>query len=206
MHTRQHHFTGRCQSAIVARVVAGSRKQLLSPKSNGIVWMRRLSLDPTGDGYVELPEDDDRFFVGFDASLYIAHIVSEDAGLYSCFQHDVEQTTYVLAIESQEHKKRVTLRRKQMGKWGRIRKKNLEEVQERIFDKLNNIPHDGFDGHLVNPLERPTVNDGTNSQPLSPLSLSLSGFAHLTYYLKRSSKRTATHFHDRNLVTSSISV
>ena len=79
---------------------------MLSPKSNGVTWLRRLSISPTGDGYVELP-DDDRFHVGFDASLNIANIVFEDAGLYSCFQHGTEQTTYVLAIEKQEHKKRV---------------------------------------------------------------------------------------------------
>jgi len=83
-----------------------SRKQLLSPKSNGITWLRRLSVSPTGDGYVQLP-DDDRFHVGYDATLNVAHVVFDDAGLYSCFQYDVEQTTYVLAIESQEHKKRV---------------------------------------------------------------------------------------------------
>jgi len=83
-----------------------SRKKLLSPKSNGIVWLRRLSISPTGDGYVELP-DDDRFHVDYDATLNVAHVVFEDAGLYSCFQHGVEQTTHVLAVESQEHKKRV---------------------------------------------------------------------------------------------------
>jgi len=83
---------------------------LLSPKSNGITWLRRLSISPTGDGYVDLP-DDDRFHVGFDASLNIANIVFEDAGLYSCFQYGVEQTTYVLAIERQEHKHRVRIGR-----------------------------------------------------------------------------------------------
>ena len=83
-----------------------SRKKLLSPKSNGITWLRRLSISPTGDGYVELP-DDDRFHVDFEATLNIANVVYEDAGLYSCFQYGAEQTTYVLAIESQERKKRV---------------------------------------------------------------------------------------------------
>ena len=81
---------------------------MLSPKSNGVTWLRRLSIAPTGDGYVELPDDEDRFHVGFDATLNVAHVVFEDAGLYSCFQHGVEQTTYVLAVESQEHKKRVS--------------------------------------------------------------------------------------------------
>lgn len=86
-----------------------SRKKLLSPKANGITWLRRLSISPTGDGYVELP-DDDRFHVDFGATLNIVNVVFEDAGLYSCFQHGVEQTTYVLAIESQEHKKRVCVK------------------------------------------------------------------------------------------------
>jgi len=85
-----------------------SRKQLLSPKSNGITWLRRLSISPVGDGYVELDDDqDDRFHVGFDSSLNIDSVAFEDQGLYSCFQHGVEQTTYVLAIERQEHKTRV---------------------------------------------------------------------------------------------------
>jgi len=85
-----------------------SRKQLMSPKSNGITWLRRLSISPVGDGYVELDDDqDDRFHVGFDASLNIDSVAFEDQGLYSCFQHGVEQTTYVLAIERQEHKTRV---------------------------------------------------------------------------------------------------
>jgi len=70
--------------------------------------MRRLSISSTGEGYVELP-DDDRFHVGFDATLNIEYISYDDAGMYSCFQHGVEWSTYVLAIESQEHKKRVGL-------------------------------------------------------------------------------------------------
>ena len=40
-------------------VVVCSRKELLSPKSNGITWLRRVSISPTGDGYVDLPDDDD---------------------------------------------------------------------------------------------------------------------------------------------------
>ena len=51
----------------------------------------------------------------FDGTLNVVHVVFEDAGIYSCFQHGVEQNSYVLAIESQEHKKRVRRARGKMA-------------------------------------------------------------------------------------------